>query len=122
MTTYNDWSGAHYPWDNAKCGCCLVMHMQHSLNVIPCRRGDEHKHMIDVVNEQDFSGFYLARYADAHQHGIDGPTPKTDKWLTDNLEKATALRELFKDEYAYNPAPPEQTELPLEPQVVGTKV
>lgn len=118
MTTLRDWSNGEYPWDIAKCGCCLTMHSDNPFNTHEtCKYNDEHQIMRDVITEQGMGDFYIARIEDARNHGryMDAPTPITDKWLTDNLEKAIAIRELFRDQYNHNPAPPEQMELSLGP-------
>jgi hypothetical protein len=112
MTTIRDWSNGKYPWDLAKCRCCLIQHVDGEYS-LSCSQ--DHAEIRDVVTEQGLGSFFAARVRDLAIHPEGFLTPETDKWLTDNLEKVTAIRELFRDEYANNPAPPEQMELAFEP-------
>jgi len=116
MTSYHSWSQAMYPWDLAKCGCCMLMHADVVENVSKfCKDQAAHEEMRDVITEQGLGEFYKARIQD-WRNGYHGPeSPEATKFLADNLERAVAIRELFRDEYANNPAPPEQMELALEP-------
>lgn len=121
MTSYHSWSQAMYPWDLAKCGCCMLMHADVVENVSKfCKDDDAHAEMRDVITEQGLGEFYKARIQD-WRNGHRDTSPEADKWLNDNLERATAVRELFRDHYANNPAPPEQMELAFEPPTLTAK-
>jgi len=122
MTSYNSWSDAVYPWDLARCGCCMLMHADVSENVSKfCKDHDAHAEMRDVITEQGLGEFYKARIQD-WRNGYHGPkSPEATKFLADNLERAIAIRELFRDEYPNNPAPPEQMELAFEPFTLTAK-
>jgi hypothetical protein len=114
MTSYRTWNAATYPYDLAKCKHCLVMHVDSGVPGVTCKDPD-HQELRDVCTEQGLGEFYKARIQD-WRNGYHGPeSPEATKFLADNLERAVAIRELFRDEYANNPAPPEQMELPLEP-------
>lgn len=115
MTSYHSWSQGMYPWDLAKCGCCMLMHADVVENVSKfCKDQAAHEEMRDVITEQGLGQFYKARITD-WRNGHRDESPLASKWLNDNLERAVAIRELFRDHYAYNPAPPEQMELAFEP-------
>jgi hypothetical protein len=112
MTSMHEWRNGIYPWDFAKCGCCMLCHL---IGTSMCS-DPAHDEFRDVVLEQGLDGFAKARGLDWVKYtSTNSETPEADKWLNDNYDKCVAIRELFRDHYANNPAPPEQMELPLEP-------
>jgi hypothetical protein len=114
MTSYRTWNAATYPYDLAECKHCLVMHVDCDVPGVTCK-DPAHQELRDVCTEQGLGEFYKAHQQDWSAYQDPDRTPLTDAWLMANKDKLVAIRELFRDHYANNPAPPEQMELAFEP-------